>query len=135
MSDDTTKLLLDELRRELPDVRRDVPLAPYCAYRVGGPGELLVEARTDAELLRALSVGAALSLPITVLGQATNVLIGDGGVPGLVILTRAHAWTVHEDVLTTASGTVLAELIVDLAGRGLGGLEFAANIPGSVGGA
>lgn len=135
MSDDTTKLLLDELRRELPDVRRDVPLAPYCAYRVGGPGELLVEARTDAELLRALSVGAALSLPITVLGQATNVLIGDGGVPGLVILTRAHAWTVHEDVLTSASGTVLAELIVDLAERGLGGLEFAANIPGSVGGA
>jgi UDP-N-acetylmuramate dehydrogenase len=135
VNDEAIKPLYDELRRELPDVRHDVPLAPYCAYRVGGPARLLVEARTDAELLRALSAGATLGLPITVLGQATNVLIGDGGVPGLVVLTRAHAWTVHEDVLTTASGTVLAELIVDLAERGLGGLEFAANIPGSVGGA
>jgi len=135
VNDDAIKLLFDELRRELPDVRRDVPLAPYCAYRVGGPARLLVQARTDAELLRALSAGATLALPITVLGQATNVLVGDGGVPGLVILARTHAWTVHEDVLTTAAGTVLAELIVDLAERGLGGLEFAANIPGSVGGA
>jgi len=135
VNDDAIKVLFDELRRELPEARRDVPLAPYCAYRVGGPARLLVEARTDAELLRALSAGADLGLPITVLGQATNVLIGDGGVPGLVIMARTHAWTVHEDVLITAAGTVLAELIVDLAERGLGGLEFAANIPGSVGGA
>lgn len=135
MSHDATELLLDQLRHELPGIRRDALLAPYCAYRVGGPAQLLVETDSRGELVRALSAGARLGLPVTVLGQATNVLVGDGGVAGLVILARDHEWTVRDDVLTASAGTVLAEMIADLAGRGLGGLEFAGNIPGSVGGA
>lgn len=126
---------LRRLRRELPGVEEAVPLAPLCAYGVGGPAEFLVEARTDEALVRALSVGSGMGLPICVLGQATNVLIGDGGVPGLLVLARNDAWSVEDDVLTAGAGTVLAGMIVDLAECGLGGLEFAGNIPGSVGGA
>ena len=126
---------LSALRREVRNVRADVPLGPYCAYRVGGPAQYLAEAHDDAELRSALSIARDLGLPVTVLGQATNVLVDDRGVPGLVLMARNSGWRVDDDVLSIGSGAVLAQVIADLAEQALGGLEFAGNIPGSVGGA
>jgi UDP-N-acetylmuramate dehydrogenase len=123
------------LRRELPGLREAVPLAPYTAYRVGGLAEFLIEARSDEELLRALAVSRRLGLPVTVLGQATNVLVGDGGLPGLVVLARNAATVISDDVLSAGAGAVLSTVVLDLADRALAGLEFAGNIPGSIGGA
>jgi UDP-N-acetylmuramate dehydrogenase len=127
--------VFDTLSAELPGVRRHVPLAPYCAYGVGGPAESLWEAGTDQELVRAAQAARHLDVPLTVLGQATNVLVGDAGVRGLVVLARNRRWRVRDEELTAGAGTVLATLVLDLAEHGLGGLEFAGNIPGSVGGA
>jgi len=126
---------LAALRRELPGVRADVPLAPFCAYRVGGPAQYLVEAHDAGAMTRALSVARGLDLAVTVLGQATNVLVADEGVRGLVILARNGEQEIDDDVLAVGSGAVLTQVIADLAERSLGGLEFAGNIPGSVGGA
>ncbi len=123
------------LRRELPGLREAVPLAPYCAYRVGGPAQYLVEACSDEELLHALRVGTELGEPVTVLGQATNVLVTDAGVAGLVVLARNAAAAVEGDVLRAGAGAVLSTVVLDLAEKGLAGLEFSGNIPGSVGGA
>jgi len=123
------------LRRELPGLREGVPLAPLCAYGVGGPAEFLVAARSTDELSRAVTVGRQLGLPTVVLGQATNVLVADAGVRGLVVLARNAEVELADTVLTCGAGAVLGDLVTDLAGRGLAGLEFAANIPGSVGGA
>jgi UDP-N-acetylmuramate dehydrogenase len=126
---------LPGLRRELSGVREAVPLAPYCAYGVGGPAELLFEAPTTAELRSAVVAGRQSGLPVTVLGQATNVLIADGGLPGLTVLARNAAVDVRDEVLTCDAGAVLSSVVTNLAERGLAGLEFAGNIPGSVGGA
>jgi UDP-N-acetylmuramate dehydrogenase len=134
----TKRRLLSELpglRRELSGVREAVPLAPYCAYGVGGPAELLFEATTTAELRSAVVAGRQSGLPVTVLGQATNVLIADRGLPGLVVLARNAALDVRDEVLTCDAGAVLSPVVTSLAERGLAGLEFAGNIPGSVGGA
>ena len=125
----------DSLRRELPGLREAVPLAPYCAYGVGGPAEWLFEACATAELARAVTLGRQLGVPVTVLGQATNVLVGDTGVPGLVVLARDEESSLDGELLTVGAGMVLSKLVTGLAERGLGGLEFAGNIPGSVGGA
>ncbi len=124
-----------ELRRELGGLRQAVPLAPYCAYAVGGPAEFLFEAATTAELRRAVVAGRGSGVPVTVLGQATNVLIADSGLPGLVVLARNTEVDVRDELLTCGAGAVLAPVVADLAERGLAGLEFAGNIPGSVGGA
>ena len=124
-----------ELLRELHGLREAVPLAPYCAYRVGGPAELLFEATTTADLRSAVVAGHQAGLPVTVLGQATNVLVADDGLPGLVVLARNAVAGVQDDVLTCDAGAVLAPVVTSLAERGLAGLEFAGNIPGSVGGA
>ena len=112
-----------------------MPLAPYCAYAVGGPAEFLFEATTTAELRRAVVAGRQSGLPVTVLGQATNVLIADRGLPGLVVLARNAEADVRDELLTCGAGAVLTPVVAGLAERGLAGLEFAGNIPGSVGGA
>jgi UDP-N-acetylmuramate dehydrogenase len=124
-----------ELQRELNGLREAVPPAPYCAYGVGGPAELLLEATTTADLRRAVVAGHQSGLPVTVLGQATNVLIADGGLPGLVVLARNAGAHIRDEVLTCDAGAVLTPVVATLAERGLAGLEFAGNIPGSVGGA
>ena len=123
------------LRRELPGLEEAVPLAPLCAYRVGGPAEFLCAARDTNALAYAVRLARELEVPLTVLGRATNVLVGDDGLPGLVVLARNERHVLEGDVLRVEAGAELPGLVADLAGQGLAGLEFAGNIPGSVGGA
>jgi UDP-N-acetylmuramate dehydrogenase len=102
---------------------------------VGGPAQFLFTARTTGGLIHAVLTARELGLPSTVLGSATNVLVGDGGVQGLVVLARNAARTLAGELLTVEAGAELPRLVTDLAEQGLAGLEFAGNIPGSVGGA
>ncbi|HOU27825.1 MAG TPA: UDP-N-acetylmuramate dehydrogenase [Thermoleophilia bacterium] len=127
--------VLEVLRRELPGLEQGVPLAAVTAYGVGGPAELLVRAGTTGVLIHAVLTARELGLPVTVLGRCTNVLVADAGVAGLTVLARNEATTLHGHVLRAEAGVELTSLVADLAGQGLAGLTFAANIPGSVGGA
>jgi len=133
--DDGVSDPIDILRGELHDLEEAVPLAPYCAYGVGGPAELLYMARTTGELAHAARTARELRLPLTVLGGATNVLISDAGLPGLTVLARNEASSLDGDLLQVEAGAELPSLVTDLARQGLAGLEFAGNIPGSIGGA
>ncbi len=123
------------LRRELPGLREGVALAPLCAYGVGGPAQFLFEARTTDELARAATTAGELRVPLTVLGRATNVLIADAGLRGLTVLARNEARSLDGETLEVGAGAELPGLVAELARQGLAGLEFAGNIPGSVGGA
>ena len=123
------------LERELPGLRHAVPIAPHCAYRVGGPAEHLFTARRTEDLRHAVVLGRELGLPGTVLGQATNVLVSDRGIRGLVVLARNDTTRLDGELLTAGAGALLPEAVLEAAQRGLAGLEFAGNIPGSVGGA
>ena len=125
----------DILRRELPGLEEAVPLAPFCAYGVGGPAQFLYRASTTGALAHAVKTGRSLGLPVTVLGRATNVLVADAGLAGLTVLAHNEAYTVDDGVVMAEAGVELPALVTDLAARGLAGLEFAGNIPGSVGGA
>jgi UDP-N-acetylmuramate dehydrogenase len=125
----------EALRRELPGLEEAVPLASLTAYGVGGPAEFLVRAGTTSVLVHAVLTARELGVPVTVLGRCTNVLVGDAGVPGLTVLARNEGTTLHGHTLRAEAGVELPGLVADLAGQGLAGLTFAANIPGSVGGA
>ena len=125
----------DILRRELPGLEEAVPLAPLCAYGVGGPAELLYRAETTGALAHAVRTAHGVGAPVTVLGRATNVLAGDAGLPGLTVLARNEAHTLDGDILMVEAGAELPGLVAELARQSLAGLEFAGNIPGSVGGA
>ena len=123
------------LRRELDGLEAAVPLAPLCAYGVGGPAEYLYRATSTGALAHAVKTARRAGVPFTVLGRATNVLVADAGLPGLTVLARNEAFTIDGERIEVEAGAELPGLVTDLAERGLAGLEFAGNIPGSVGGA
>ncbi len=129
-----------EARRELfralgERVRFDAPLGRFTSLRVGGPAEALASPADRDELARALAVARDLALPVTVLGGGFNTLVLDGGVPGLVLRMNAfREVSVRGRVLLADAGVSHARAVRSAADAGLAGLEFAAGIPGTVGG-
>ena len=125
----------------LPPVRgkllRDEPLAPYTWFRVGGAAEALflpADAEDLADFLKALDP----AVPVTVLGVGSNVIVRDGGVPGVVIRLAGRAWAqvaAEGDTITAGAGALDSMVAKASAKAGLAGLEFYAGIPGTIGGA
>ena len=117
----------------------DAPLARCTAARLGGPAEVLLEVASAAELEQAVRCAWQLDLPMTVLGGGSNVLISDRGIGGLVLVNRARALRFDlrdgQPQVWAESGAALG-LLARLAGEhGYRGLEWAAGIPGALGGA
>lgn len=117
----------------------NAPLAKYTSARVGGPAEMLVTVENALELQTAVELAYAQHLPYFILGGGSNILVSDQGVRGLVIMNRAKAarfrHTGAHVVCTVESGMNLSSLTRQCIGKGLGGLEWAIGIPGTVGGA
>ena len=104
--------------------------------RVGGPADLLVVCRTVEEVVEVVGMAQAYDVPFLLLGSGTNVLVADAGVRGLVVVNRARRVRVEEDGTVWAeAGAPMAALARETARRGLAGLEWAAGLPGTVGGA
>ena len=111
-------------------------LAPFTWFRVGGPAEYLIRP-ADAEDLVSLLKALPEEMPVGVIGAASNLIIRDGGLRGVVLrLGRGFGEIVSEADGVIAGGAVLdATLAAAAAAAGLGGLEFLAGIPGTIGGA
>jgi len=117
-------------------LRRDVPLAPYTTFRIGGPADVLYDATTEEELASAVLAARAARLPCFILGLGANILVGDGGVRGLVVRNRADAIQLGADGRVRAeSGATVAALIRRAVAAGWSGLEHYVGIPSTVGGA
>ena len=131
---------LVELIDRLPSVRgkisANVPLAPYTWLRVGGPAEVLFIPKDEADLAHFLS-STPNEIPVTILGVASNTLVRDGGVNGVVIrLGPSFAKVTTDDVSVTAGAAALDNKVAKEAAKaGIAGLEFYAGIPGTIGGA
>ncbi|HIP88208.1 MAG TPA: UDP-N-acetylmuramate dehydrogenase [Anaerolineales bacterium] len=116
--------------------QRYEPLAPYTTMRVGGPADLLVVCRTVEEVVEAVGMARAHDVPFLVLGDGSNVLVADAGVRGLVVVNRADRVRIEEDGTVWAeAGASMAALARETTRRGWAGLEWAAGLPGTVGGA
>jgi UDP-N-acetylmuramate dehydrogenase len=130
---------LDVLRAKFGDkVRENVPLAPFTSARIGGPADILLTADTSTELARMVKLLWKHELPFIILGGGSNVLVSDRGVRGVVILNRAKGVKFHlgdQPSVTAESGVVFSNLANRCASKGLAGLEWAATVPGTVGGA
>ncbi len=128
--------LADRLPPLAGRVQADAPLAPHTWFRVGGAAEALVRPADAADLaafLRALPP----EVPVLALGAASNVIVRDGGVPGVVLrLARGFAGVqVEADGVVAGAGALDMTVAEHAAAAGLAGLEFLSGIPGSIGGA
>jgi UDP-N-acetylmuramate dehydrogenase len=126
------ELFLETFSRPLLEKAR---LAEVSSFRIGGPADLLFEARTEADLRRAAALAVREKFPYYVIGGGFNILFDDEGYRGLIIRNKADALTYDEGRISVSSGTGLSLLLQDALARGLVGLEFLAGIPGTVGGA
>ncbi len=117
-------------------VQAGAPLAPFTWFRTGGPAEWLARP-ADAEDLVALLAGRPAGEPLTVVGAASNLIVRDGGVPGLVVkLGGAFGGVqVEADGVVAGAAALDAAVAEHAAAAGLSGLEFLSGIPGSIGGA
>ncbi len=127
-------------------VRANQPLARHTALRIGGPADLVAVAENAEMLRQAVTLAWNYRVPCRILGRGSNVLVSDAGVRGLVVLNRAQAVTfapppdpshaAREGPRVRAeSGASFSKLARQCVARGLGGLEWAVGIPGTVGGA
>jgi len=117
-------------------VQANAPLAPFTWFRVGGPAEFLVRPADAADLATLLSALPP-TTPVQVIGAASNLLIRDGGLPGVSIrLARGFSLITPEPDGIIAGGAALDFTVAETAAAaGLTGLEFLAGIPGTIGGA
>lgn len=117
-------------------VDRQVSIRTYTTLKAGGNAEYFTIARTAQEM-RQVAEGCQLNkIPLTPMGWGSNMLPSDSGVPGMVAVNLAAAIAFCEDGhVECDSGTGFQNLFLQCAQQGLGGLEFAVGIPGSVGGA
>ena len=130
----------ERLNQAFPErVQKDALLARYTASRIGGPADALVEAQSAQEIEAIAGLCWRYHTPFVILGGGSNVLVSDRGVRGLVVINRARQ--VHFDIqaqppmVWAESGANFGLIARQAAVQGLAGLEWAAGIPGTLGGA
>lgn len=120
-------------------LQENVQIANYTSARVGGVADALLMVRSADELARAAVLLWERDLPFTLIGSGANVIVSDAGIRGVVLLNRAHTVRIDAEssppTVWAESGANIGALARQLALRGLSGLEWAATVPGTVGGA
>jgi UDP-N-acetylmuramate dehydrogenase len=127
-----------ELLKLAPQTRLDEPIAAHCTMRVGGPARALVIPENAEELKGVLAYLDRYSIPFKIVGKGANLLVSDRGFDGALIILGQGFNTLERldsTVVTAGAGMSLAALCARLARFSIAGFEFAAQIPGTVGGA
>ncbi len=120
-------------------LRENEPLARHITYRIGGPADFFFKAQDEAETVALLKICRERNIPILLIGNGSNMLISDKGWRGIAIenrLDKVSLTDLDEEraLMKAGAGTLLGNLSRKLAKLGWAGFEFAATIPGSVGG-
>jgi UDP-N-acetylmuramate dehydrogenase len=117
--------------------REDELLSLHTSFGVGGPCDLMVWVSNLEALKEVITVVRTHSLPMLILGNGSNVLVRDGGIPGLVLRLADDVRAVTADGahIRAGAGAGVAEVVGKATSQGICGLEFLAGIPGTVGGA
>ena len=126
------------LMNEFPDIeiKQDEPLMNYTYTKTGGPADWLAFPETIDQVKELVDYVREHKMGLTVLGNASNLIVGDGGIDDLtIILTRLNKIEVHDNKVTAQAGASYIATTEAARDSELTGLEFAAGIPGSIGGA
>ena len=108
--------------------KRNILLKNYTTFKIGGPAEFFFEAKTRESLIKAVGLAKERKLPFFILGGGSNLLVSDKGYKGLVIIFQFASFNLQKNKIIVGAGARLANLVNY-------GLEWAAGIPGTVGGA
>ena len=115
---------------------KNEPMKKHTSFKIGGEADLFVLPKNGEEAEKAVKIAENCGLPVTVIGNGSNLLVSDYGIEGMVIcLENSNEITVDGCTVTVKSGAMLSRFAAVCAANSLAGAEFAAGIPGSIGGA
>jgi len=117
-------------------IKYQEPLSQHTTFRIGGKADIFAEPQSEEELRQVLLDARAKNLPVTFLGNGSNVLVLDGGIRGVVVSLRGlNSLQIHGCTVIAGAGVSIALAVTAACQKGLSGLEFAYGIPGTIGGA
>ena len=119
------------------DIKRNFRLSSICSFSVGGPADYYIHAKDERDLIEAIKRAKELRVPVFFLGLGTNIFFCDEGFRGVIIrfFSSKKSFTIGDGVVLLKGNEKAGTLVRVLGDMGIGGLEFLANIPGSIGGA
>lgn len=129
---------LEHLKQVIPEenIRLNEPMKNHTTFRIGGNADFFVSVNRE-QLPQILAVAKQDEVPVTIIGNGSNLLVKDGGIRGLVVEIGKDMEDIqlHGNCITAGAGALLSKIARAAADAGLSGLEFASGIPGSLGGA
>ncbi|MBL1227590.1 UDP-N-acetylmuramate dehydrogenase [Enterococcus sp. BWR-S5] len=128
----------EKIQNELPEITIlfDEPLKNFTFTKTGGPADMLSFPKTTEEVRKLVLFCQKEELPWMVLGNASNLIVRDGGIRGMVVmLAEMKQVTVEDNQVTAEAGAKLIDTTYEALANDLAGFEFASGIPGSIGGA
>lgn len=133
------KKIIEEIKRlNIETIKEDESLSKYTTFKIGGPARVLIEAKSDEEVLKLVRLFDEMKEDYLIIGNGSNLLITDAGIERPVIVLDknfAHIERIDEVTLYAEAGASLKSLANKALDLGLGGLEAISGIPGTVGGA
>ena len=129
---------IDELERAGLSPSRDEPLSKHTSFKIGGPADAFVTAKTREQAASALGVASASKIPVFFLGWGSNLLVRDKGIRGLVLALAGDFERIEfldGGLVRAGSAARVPQLVVACAEKGLSGIEPIVGVPGCVGGA
>ena len=138
MNDLEKKNLAKELEKYISkdDIFIDEPMSKHTSIKIGGPADVYAKLKSIENISKILKIVKEKNIPITILGNGTNILVKDNGIRGLVIRICDESYKMISDTeIEVSSGMLNAKLARILQEKELSGFEFASGIPGTIGGA
>jgi len=116
-------------------IQKNIILAPYSTYKIGGEAKYLSISKTEDQMLESLRFAKSKNIKYLIIGGGSNILFSDKGFDGLVIINRLNQINYQNDRVVVGSGTIFSLLIKQALENNLGGMEKLFGIPGTIGGA
>ncbi len=125
------------LSKEIPknQILVNEPMKKYTSFKIGGNADILVKVNNIDELKYVIKVAEENNIYLTVIGNGSNILVKDEGIRGIVVKLEFTDIEISDEIVTVGAGVKLGELAQKLLKKELAGFEFAAGIPGTIGGA
>jgi UDP-N-acetylmuramate dehydrogenase len=126
---------MTDIAKKIPGLQENVSLADYTTFKIGGPAKYFFVAENKDDLVNVVKAAREANAPFFILGGGSNLLVSDKGFDGLVIKIQNTKYQILNTKIIAGAGVLLGRVVAESVNRGLTGLEWAAGIPGTIGGA
>lgn len=127
------------ITQDIPELSflADEPMKMHTSFKIGGNADVLAFPSSEEEVIKVVSLAKQNNIPLTIIGNGSNLLVSDRGIEGIVVALgkKFSSVSVSEERITATAGTLLSRVSNVALNANLTGMEFASGIPGSLGGA